>query len=371
MTQTFSARIRLGMAAAALLAPFASGARAQTGERTEPALKDIYARHFLIGAAINPPQITTPDRAEILRRHFNSITAANMMKPNYLTNARGEFTWERADLIANFAQQNGMQLRGHTLLWHSFGAAPDWFFEGGNASVIRRRLETYIHDVVTHFRGKIYAWDVVNEVASDGETTYREDSRWYRALGPDYIEWCFRAAHDADPNTLLFINDYDTEEERKGRHVMTIVDDLISKGVPLHGVGHQLHLKYPQTIDGVRRIFRETEARNLINHVTELDVSVYNDPGSCFSNREGCEPDFGSADNIPPERMAQQVRLYRELFTLFREHESLTSVTLWGLTDQDSWLNGFPARRTNAPLLFDRDGRPKPAFDAIARPSTS
>lgn len=371
MTATFSPRIRLGLAAAALLAPLAGAARAQPQSAEPPALKDVYADRFLLGAAINPPEIEAPDRAAILARHFSSITAANMMKPNFLTNARGEFTWERADRIAAFCEQHGIKLRGHTLLWHSYGAAADWFFEGGNASVIRQRLETYIHDVVTHFKGKVYAWDVVNEVASDGETVYREDSRWHRALGPDYIEWAFRAAHAADPDVQLFINDYDTEEAQKLGHLCAIIDDLQAKNVPLHGFGHQLHMRFTQNVEGVRAAFRAAEARNLINHVTELDVSIYNDPGTCYARREGCEADFGASENIPQERMDEQVRLYGELFALFRETASLKSVTLWGLTDRDSWLNGFPARRTNAPLLFDRAGNPKPAFWAIARPPVS
>jgi endo-1,4-beta-xylanase len=365
MTSTFSPRIRLHMALAALLAP-AMGLRGASAQDLDlPPLKDVYADRFLIGAAVSPRLIERDDRAALLVRNFNSITATNAMKANYLTDAQGRYTFGPADQLADFCAAHNIKLRGHTLLWHSYGAAAPWFFEGGNASVIRQRLETYVHDVVSHFRGKVYAWDVVNEVISDGETVYREDSPWYRALGPDYIEWTFRAARDADPDTQLFINDYDTEEPPKNAKLMQVVDDLIAKGVTIHGVGHQLHMKFVQQVDGVRAAFRAAEARNLINHVTELDVSAYNDPGSCFSNQTGCHADYGSDHNIPAEVLDNQTRLYRELFAMFVQHDSLQSVTTWGLTDQDSWLNGFPVRRANAPLLFDREGRAKPALRAI------
>jgi endo-1,4-beta-xylanase len=376
MSQSYTARIRLGLGAAALTAPLAGmfgSARAQP-RREAPALKDVYSDHFKIGAAISPNVLAREGNGELLARHFNSITGTNDMKPNFLTDENGVYRWERADMLVNFAQAHAMEVRGHTLLWHhksgAYNAAPDWFFEGGEARVIRRRLETYIHNVVSHFRGKIFAWDVVNEVASDnvGEIYRAGTSPWHQALGPDYIEWAFRAAHAADPDCLLFINDYDSEEPGKLARLMHIVDDLQRKGAPIHGVGHQLHMNYSHSIEGAEAAIVATEERGLINHITELDVSVYADPGSCFSAREGCEADFAAAENVPRERTEGQARLYGDLFDMFARHPSVTSVTTWGLRDDDSWLDYFPTRRTNAPLLFDRQGRPKDAFWNIVRP---
>ncbi len=371
MTRTFSPRIRLHMALAALLAPVAGVNTAGAQEEDVPPLQHVYADRFLIGAAVSPQLLRREERAALVRRHFNSITATNAMKPNFLTDAEGRYTFEQADELAAFCAANNIKLRGHTLLWHfragAYNAAPDWFFQGGNASVIRGRLETYIHDVVSHFRGKVYAWDVVNEVISDGDTVYREDSPWHRVLGPDYIEWAFRAARDADPETELFINDYGTEEPAKNVKLMQVVDDLIAKGVHLDGVGHQLHMRFTEDVAGAQAAFRAAEARGLINHVTELDISVYDDPGSCYRDQTGCQADYNDAANIPRAVMDEQTRLFRELFEMFVQHDSLKSVTTWGLTDQDSWLNGFPIRRTNAALLFDREGRPKDGLRAIAR----
>jgi endo-1,4-beta-xylanase len=378
MSRTYSARIRLGLGAAALMAPFAGALAAQAQpDGDTPALKDVFADHFLIGAAISPFAMRRPETAALIARHFNSVTAENVMKPNYLTDESGAYTWDAADELAAFAEAHDMKLRGHTLLWHrrvgNSNAAPYWMFEGDDPVVIRNRLETFIHNVVSRYRGKVYAWDVVNEVASikDGEVYRIDTSPWHQALGPDYIEWAFRAAHEADPECQLFINDFDTEDAPKLQRLMRIVDDLQDKGVPLHGVGHQLHMKYADDIAGAEAAIVATEARGLINHVTELDVSVYNDPGSCFADRSTCLPDFGAPENIPADRLAAQARLYGDLFDMFLRHESVKSVTTWGVTDAGSWLNGFPVPRTNAPLLFDRQGAPKDGFWNIVRPRSA
>ncbi len=223
--------------------------------------------------------------------------------------------------------------------------------------------------MLTHFRGKVYAWDVVNEVASDTPgQTYREDSPWYTALGPDYIEVAFRAARAADPDVLLFINDYNTELTGKRGNVMTIVQDLIDKGVPIDGVGHQLHLQVNGSASDVDQALSAVEALSLVNHVTELDISIYADSGSCFSNGTGCAADYGT--NPPQTVMSQHARLYRALFDTFRNHDaSLTSVTTWGIADNHTWLNSWPVNRTNRPLLFDAQQLPKAAFWAVADPA--
>ncbi|MDX2237286.1 MAG: endo-1,4-beta-xylanase [Hyphomonadaceae bacterium] len=332
-------------------------------------MKDLYAGRFTIGAAIDAAMTRDPKMAALIARHYSSVTATNAMKAYAIAQGEGRYDFTDADAIVAFAQAHAIAIRGHALVWHwnagGQNAAPDWFFEGGREAT-RRRLETYIAAVVTHFRGKVFCWDVVNEAASDTQDeTYRK-SRWFEALGPDYIEIAFRAARAADPDTLLFLNDYDTERPAKLANLLAIVDALKAKGVPIDGIGHQLHMNYRDGIDGVRAALEATSARGLINHVTELDISIYADPPSCYSSaRTGCEADFGAA--IPPERLAAQARLYAALFAEFARHPTLKSVTTWGVTDADSWLDGFPIARTNAPLLFDRAGAPKPAFDAVAQ----
>jgi endo-1,4-beta-xylanase len=340
--------------------PFAFAA-----DREVPALKDVFGPNFLVGAAIEPTQLRITRDVALLRKHFSSITAENVMKPHRLAPREGQYYFGPADELARFAQANGIRLRGHTLLWHR--NAPGWFFAGGDRAEIRTRLEQYVTNVVTHFKGKVYAWDVVNEVASDnpGEI-YRETSPWFKALGPDYIEYAFRAARAADPDAQLFINEYDTEEPEKRARLMTIVRDLMKKGVPLDGVGHQVHTRVGASATGVDDALKEVAALGLINHVTELDVSVYEDPGSCAANRTGCKADYGAS--VPEPVLIAQAALYGQLFDIFRSHPTLRSVSTWGISDAHTWLATFPVTRTNKPLLFDTAGAPKAAFHAIVDP---
>jgi len=330
-----------------------------------PALKELFGERFLVGGAIEPWQLRHAADAALLKRHYNSITAENVMKPRQIAPGEGRYRFGPAERLVRFAEENGMKVRGHTLLWHR--SAPDWFFAGDRSDVnvwrarVRARLERYITDVVTHFKGKVYAWDVVNEVASDEPgQVYRESSPWYQALGPDYIEYAFRAARAADPDVQLFINDYNTEHKDKRARLLTIVRDLQSKGVPLDGVGHQLHMQVGEDAQGTAEALREVAALGLINHVTELDVSIYEDPVSCFRTRTGCRRDYRNA--VPEEALAAQAKLYGELFAVFRDAPALESVTTWGISDGHTWLNRFPVTRTNLPLLFDRSRAPKEAF---------
>lgn len=340
-----------------------------------PALKNVYASSFLVGAALESQQIVNDTDVGLLRKHISSITAANVMKPLTIAPSEGAYNFAPADALVEFAQANGIEVRGHTLLWHA--SAPAWFFAGDQTdaqayrALVKQRLERYITDVVTHFKGKVYAWDVVNEVTGDDPAVrYRQDSPWYSALGPDYIEYAFRAARAADPDVQLFLNDYNTEYEGRRTNLLAILDDLASKEVPIDGVGHQLHLQLGVPPAGVEAALEAVQQRGLINHVTELDVSIYRDPVSCFESAIACQPDFGTSvtQNLRIA-LSDQARLYRELFDIFVDYPSLTSVTTWGLSDAQTWLNYYPVNRTNRPLLFDSSGSPKAAFWAIVDPA--
>lgn len=299
----------------------------------------------------------------VMLKHASSITAENAFKPASLAVSPGVYNWAVADELATFAAANGMVVRGHTLCWHQ--QTPDWFFTG-TAAEVRARLETYIHDVVTHFKGKVSCWDVVNECTSDDASVTYRNSRWWQILGPDYIEIALRAARAADADVKLFINDYGTEDPAKLSRLMTIVASLQAKGVPLDGIGHQLHVSntWPPAAN-VDAALRSVADKGLINHVTELDVSLYNDPGSCFSNKATCAADItGDPAQLAAALKAQALQ-YRALFNVFKQHASLQSVTTWGIADNSTWLSGFPVSRGNRPLLFDTTGAPKPAARAI------
>jgi len=340
---------------------------------TAPALKTVFAAKFKIGMAIEPTQTTQNPSRDLLIKHASSITAENVMKPATIGPSEGVYDYSQADQLITFAQANGIAVRGHTLVWHQ--TAPNWFFAGSQAdpvaykALVRLRLETYVTNVVTHFKGKVYAWDVVNEVASDtaGET-YR-NSAWYQALGPDYIEYAFRAARAADPTVKLYINDYSTEDAAKRTRLIQIVQDLLNKGVPIDGVGHQAHLNTASSVPNLEAALTAVEALNLENHVTELDVSLYTDPGSCYANQTGCAAALTVGSAALTTALRAQAVLYRSLYTMLATHPSVKSVTTWGVADDHTWLKTWPVTRLNLPLLFDEAGLPKSAFWASVDPA--
>ena len=362
-----------------------------------PALKaSLAASHgvldFPIGAAIEPASTTGTDAA-LLRKHYSSITAENAMKPATIwPNAPGTTdpaaapNFVPADTLVTFAATNGMQLRGHTLLWHQ--TAPSWFFAGDQSdaanyrAAVRQRLHDYIFAVVQHFPG-VYAWDVVNEVATDtpnASNPYRIDSPWYVAYalggndGSEYVRDAFTFAAQAratipgksSVNMKLMLNDYNTEIPGKRANVMKIVQDLVNAGIPIDGVGHQFHLQVGADVAQVTAALAAVEGISiaLVNHVTELDVSLYADTGNCYTARTipPCLADNGA--NAPLAILSQQAALYRALYNAFNR-PSVTSITTWGLADNHTWLNTFPVSRTNRPLLFDISGNPKWAFWAV------
>ncbi|RKP56024.1 endo-1,4-beta-xylanase [Pararobbsia silviterrae] len=344
-----------------------------------PSLKTEMAPYFKVGAAIEPDSIEAPADSSLIAYQFSSLTAENKMKPGTIGKA-GELQYDfrAADEIVAFAQAHGIAVRGHTLVWHykngNWTEAPDWFFAGdphdpGYRTQVAARLTRYVTDVVTHFRGKIYAWDVVNEVISDDpHTVYREDSPWYRALGKDYIAIAFRAAHAADPAAKLYINEYSTDDDGKRARLLSVVRELRAQGVPIDGVGHQMHISIDwPPISHIKQAFDDVAALGLENQVTELDVSFYNDPGSCWSNHGTCRPDYGR--HVPNDVLRAQALRYRALFDLFKQEPSIKAVTFWGYSDKHTWLSSTPVSRTNQPLLFNASLQPKAAFWTIVDPT--
>jgi endo-1,4-beta-xylanase len=369
---------------------------------TAPALKTVIAARYgvvdyPVGAAIEPAMTIGAD-ATLLIRHVSSITAENAMKPDTIwPNAPGtqspaaQVNFAPADQLAAFANANGMRLRGHTLLWHR--TAPTWFFAGDTSDPIayragvRHALQTYIFAVVQHFPN-VYAWDVVNEVATDtpnAANPYRTDSPWYTAYsvggldGRQYVRDAFVFADEArtfigrsSASMKLMLNDYNTELPGKRANVLAIVQDLVNSSTPIDGVGHQFHLALNADVAQVTAAFTAVEgiSSTFVNHVTELDVSIYADPGSCYSSPAipPCLADYGASP--PQSALSQQATLYRALYTAFNR-PSVTSVTTWGIADNHTWLNSWPVTRTNRPLLFDTNRNPKWAFWAVVDPTIS
>ncbi len=324
--------------------------------------------------AVDPGLTTQTLTNAILLKHASSITAESVMKANPIGVSAGVYNYTQADTLIAYAQTNGIAVRGHALVWHQ--TSPSWFFAGdptdaGYKALVRSRLETYITDVVTHFKGKVYCWDVVNEVTSDDASATYRNSQWYQIFGDAYIEYAFRAARAADPTVQLFINEYSTEDSAKRGRLMTIVDTMLGRGVPIDGVGHQMHINtaYPPTAN-VDAALTAVEGRGLINHITELDISIYNDPGSCYgSPATGCAAEITAGSAAYTTAMHDLAVQYRAMFNVFAAHASVKAVTMWGVADNHTWLNSYPVTRNNYPLLFDTSGNPKAAFWAVVDPT--
>ncbi|MFC7106020.1 endo-1,4-beta-xylanase [Nonomuraea rubra] len=318
-----------------------------------PSLKDEVP--FTMGSAFTRPE-TLGVHGELLAKHFNGVTPGNELKWDATEPREGEFTFTDGDHLVNFATEHGMTVRGHTLAWHS--QTPDWVFENATKEVLLQRLERHVRTLVTRYKGRIAAWDVVNEVVDENQPDGLRRSKWYEIAGLDFIRTAFRVAREADPDAKLFINDYNTEFPRKREALYKLVERLKAEGVPIDGVGHQLHLNIEQPpASAVEATIERFAALGLDQQVTELDVSIYTDFVSSY-------------DTIPPELLVQQGHRYKELFDVFRRQAgSLSSVTVWGESDDVSWLRSWPIPRLNAPLLFDDDLQAKPAYWGVVDPS--
>lgn len=328
------------------------------GTRKEPKLKEVFAKDFLIGAAVNLRTIVSQE--ELLTYHFNSITAENEMKFESLHPSEETYTFELADQLVAFARKNEMAMRGHTLVWHN--QTTDWLFEDkdgktADRETVLQRIKSHINTVVGRYKQDIYAWDVVNEVIEDeGEELLRK-SKWLDIVGPDFIPKVFEYAHEADPSVLLFYNDYNESDPLKRDKIYKLMKSLVEQGVPVHGVGLQAHWNcYDPSLDDMRSAIEKYASLGLQLQLTELDVSLFR-----FDDKR-------TDLTLPPESLLElQAERYEVMFKLLKEYQSeITSVTFWGAADDYTWLDDFPVRgRKNWPFLFDEWHQPKTAFRRI------
>ncbi len=339
----------------------------------QPSLAQRFADSFEVGVAVEPWVLD--DCADILREHFVRLTAENAMKHERLRPSESHFDTAAADSIADFARAHGLRVSGHTLLWHRMHGA--WLFRDGQRAaskeLLTERLQRHIEATVARYADVVDHWDVVNEAVSDEPgKTYRdaaENSPWFEAYGgPEYIKLAFEltaAVAERHP-TRLYYNDYNVARPEKRAKVIELLRWLRSEGVRVDGVGVQAHwnLEWPNP-DAIRRTIDDLAAEDLDVKVSELDVSVY--PEDDFENKQW-HPER-AYDAALEERLA---RRYVEIFSVFEERAaSLSSVTLWGLSDDRSWLNRWPTKRANHPLLFDRSHQPKAALRSLLRRNDS
>lgn len=340
----------------------------------QPALKDCFKDDFLFGAAIPVDHVNglDPKADSIVVRHYNCIVAENCMKSEKINPAQGVYHWDDADAFVDYGKRNGMEIIGHTLVWHSQLAS--WFplDSAGNyvtPEVLKERMREHITTVVGRYKGVIKGWDVVNEaIVEDG--SYRS-SPFYDILGEEFIPLAFTYAHEADPDAELYINDYSMSNPAKRDRYVKIVNDLKERGIRIDGIGMQGHMgiDYP-SMQEFEKSIEEFGKTGLQVMITEWDMSALPtvhegaDIGMIMANREKFNP---YTDGLPADVSELWNKRMSECLDMFRRHSDVISrVTLWGTHDGMSWRNNFPMfGRTDYPLPFDRDCNLKPAFSDL------
>jgi endo-1,4-beta-xylanase len=347
-----------------------------------PPLKEAFKDKFLIGAALDSRRSQRRDSMNITiaTTHFSAFTPENSMKPMFTQPTEGRFTFADADRIVELAQKSGATPIGHCLVWHS--QTPRWFFQGPDGQPVDRelalaRLHKHIATVVGHYKGRVKQWDVVNEAISDTPGQLLRQTPWLTAIGEDYIAEAFRIAHETDPDAILIYNDYNIERRYKRPKALQLLRSLIAKKIPIHAVGIQGHWSL-ESLDlaEVEESIKEFAHLGLKVMITELDIGVLprRYEGADISKIERPTAEQRAKMNpytqgLPDTVAQQQAERYRQAFAMFLRHKDVIGrVTLWGTHDGLSWLNHFPVPgRTDYPLLFDRQGKPKPAFFAVTK----
>jgi endo-1,4-beta-xylanase len=345
------------------------------GAQSPATLKDAYRGSFHIGAAINAAQISGTDARgdAILTTQFDSISPENCLKWESVHPKSDTYSFEIPDKYVEFGVKNHMFIVGHTLVWHE--QVPNWVFEDEKGHPLTReallkRMHDHIFAVVGRYKGRIASWDVVNEALNDDGSL--RQSKWLKIIGEDFIVKAFQYAHEADPQAELNYNDYSLENEPKRNGAIALVKKLQAQGIPVAVVGVQGHdgLEWPsvEQEDATIAAFAKLGVKVAI---TELDIDVLPrvTKGSAdISLNVAADPKLNPYVNgLPDEMQKKLTKRYADLFGVYLKHRAAMSrVTFWGVTDSDSWLNGWPVRdRTSYPLLFDRAGLPKQAFDAV------
>jgi endo-1,4-beta-xylanase len=334
------------------------------------ALKTLVPAGWLIGAAINQNQSDGRDAAavDLVTRQFNSITPENLLKFESVQRQPGVFTFDAQDRYVAFGTDRGMTVIGHTLVWHSQTPAWVWTAADGapaDRATLLERMRTHITTVVGRYKGRIRGWDVVNEALNDDGTM--RDSPWRRGIGDDYIAKAFEFANQADPGAELYYNDYNlATRPAKRAGAIRIVKELQQRGLRVDAVGEQGHWRLDTPANAeIDQTIAELRATGLKVMITELDVNLL-PPGGPPTPGQAPPPAANPYVNgLPDDVQRALAQRYADAFRVFLKHrDALTRVTFWGVSDADSWLN---RGRANHPLLWDRQRRPKPAFDEVAK----
>ena len=320
----------------------------QTPSTSVPSLRSLAQAHgIFIGTTVNVHALQEEKQyKEVLASEFNMVTPEVSMKFDATEPERGHYTFTEGDTLVAFAKAHSMQVRGHNLVWYI--ALPSWLTTGHFS---RDELISILHDhilaEVSHYRGQVNIWDVVNEAINNDGTL--RDSIWSRGIGPDYLDLAFRWAHEANSQTRLFYNDYGGEGlSQKSNAIYNLVAGMIKRGVPINGVGLEMHVSidgYPPPRDVLVNMKR-LAALGLEVQITEMDVKIQDDPRPM------------------QVRLDSEAQIYRNMLSTCLSVKQCTAFVMWGFTDRHSWIPGATGH-ADAPLIFDAAYHPKPAFFAL------
>ena len=336
-----------------------------------PSLKEAFRKDFLIGTAMNAWQIEGKDTAavRIIKQQFNAVTPENCMKAEIIQPGWDKYNFDLADKLVAFAKKNNIKINAHNLIWHS--QLPAFMHHMQSADSVRQYFVNHITKVASRYDGKVYSWDVVNEALNE-DGTLRKDI-FLDKLGDDYIVEAFLLAQKASPHSQLYYNDYNIEQPKKRAGAIALIKKIQAAGVRIDGVGIQGHWKSGAVpMKDIEESIKEFSALGIKVMFTELDLSVLPNPwdkttADVSATAQGSKKMNPYTNGLPDSAQQLLTKSYADLFTLFMKYKKdISRVTFWGVNDGESWLNGFPIRgRTNYPLLFDRNFKPKPAFYSV------
>ncbi|KAA6330040.1 Xylosidase/arabinosidase [termite gut metagenome] len=348
--------------------------------KKEISLKEALAGKFLIGTALNANQITGKDTAGIrlIQQHFSAIVPENCMKSEGIHPEENRYDFTLPDQFVAFGEKSHIVVTGHTLIWHS--QLSRWFCKDENGNDVSRevliaRMKDHITTIVGRYKGRILGWDVVNEAILD-DGSYRR-SKFYEILGEEFIPLAFQFAHEADPNAELYYNDYSMSIPEKREGVVRLIKSLKEKGIRIDAVGMQGHIGMdsPQIEEFEKSLLAFSNAGVKVM-ITELDLTVLPSPrrnlGADISTNFAYQNEINPYKESLPDSVSEAwTKRMGDFFQLFLKHQDkITRVTLWGVSDGDSWRNSWPiSGRTDYALLFDRNHKAKPIVNVIIEES--
>jgi endo-1,4-beta-xylanase len=359
-----------------LLISACAGAQKNGSGAEIPSLRETFKNDFLIGTALNVQQIEErdPKAAELIPRQFSAVTPENIMKAEVIHPQWDKYNFELADKLVAYAQKSNIKVNAHTLIWHS--QLPAFIRNMKDADSVRQYFTNHINTVAGHYDGKVFSWDVVNEALEEDGSLRK--SIFLQKLGEDYIVEAFRLAQKASPHSELYYNDYNIEQPKKRAGAIALIKKIQAAGVRIDGVGIQGHWRaYNLPLKDIEESIREFSALGIKVMFTELDLGVLPNPWDSDAADVNKKAEYSAKMNpyptgLPDSMQATLSKGYGDLFKLFLKYKGKVGrITFWGVNDGQSWLNDWPIRgRTNYPLLFDREFKPKPAFYRVIETKT-